>query len=51
MSPRSISLVAGLVTLAWAGAGNLAVSGAEEPPAVQSDHAVQWHLCLQGTKA
>ena len=45
MSPRSISLVAGLVTLAWAGVGNFAVSGAEESAVVQSDHVVQWLLC------
>jgi len=49
MSRRSISLIVGLV--AFAGAGNFAVSDAEEPSTVQPDRPVQWHLCLQGTKA
>ena len=51
MSPRSISLVAGLVALAWAGTGDFSVRGAEEPSPVQSERPVQWHLRLQGTKA
>ena len=51
MSPRSVSLVAGLAVFAWAAAGNFAVCGANEPSAVPSDHPVQWHLCLKGTKA
>jgi hypothetical protein len=51
MSPRNISLVAGLAALVWVGAGDFTVSGAQEPSAIQPDRPVQWHLCLQGTKA
>jgi len=50
MSPWNVTTAAVLTVSVWAATVNFAVCGAEEPSG-QSDHPVQWHLSLKGTKA